>query len=104
MISLNEDMVLTEIRPGVSVRRPIHDPSHLKVSEWIIEPGSTFPAHAHETDQMTYIVKGKIKLQLGDQEYTLGAGSYYYTPAGQVTQTKEIVETTTMIVTAEVRK
>jgi quercetin dioxygenase-like cupin family protein len=104
MISLNEDMVVTETRPGVSVRRPIHDPSHLKVAEWIIEPGSVFPAHAHQTDQVTYIVKGRIKLKLGDQEYTLDAGSYYYTPAGQVTQTTEIVETTTMIVIAEVKK
>ena len=40
MISLNKDMVITEVRTGVSVRRPIHDPSHLKVAEWIIEPGS----------------------------------------------------------------
>jgi len=104
MISLNEDMVVTEVRPGVSVRRPIHDPSHLKVAEWIIEPGSTFSAHAHETDQVTYIVKGKMKLKFGDQEYTLGSGCYYYTPAGQVTQTTEIIETTTMIVTAEVKK
>ena len=104
MISLNKDMVITEVRTGVSVRRPIHDPSHLKAAEWIIEPGSTFPAHAHETDQMAYIVKGKIKVKFDEQEYTLDSGSYYYTPAGQVTQTTEIVETTTMIVIAEVKQ
>jgi quercetin dioxygenase-like cupin family protein len=104
MISLNKDLAVTETRPGVSVRRPHHDPSHLKVAEWIIEPGSTFSAHAHETDQVTYIVKGKIKVKFDDEEYTLDSGSYYYTPAGQVTQTTQIVETTTMIVIAEVKK
>lgn len=97
-------MILSEVRPGVSVRRPIHDPSHLKVAEWVIEPGQTFPAHAHETDQVTYIISGKMKLDFGGKIYTLDAGSYYYTPAGQVSQTTEIIETTTMIVIAEVKK
>ena len=53
---------------------------------------------------MTYIIKGKIKVKFDEQEYTLDAGSYYYTPAGQVTQTTEIVETITMIVIAEVKQ
>jgi glyoxylate utilization-related uncharacterized protein len=53
---------------------------------------------------VTYIVKGKIKVKFDDEEYTLDSGSYYYTPAGQVTQTTEIVETTTMIVIAEVKQ
>lgn len=104
MISLNKDMLLEDVREGIKVRRPIHDPSHLKVAEWIIEPGQVFPAHAHETDQVTYIVSGKMKLDFGGEIYTLDGGSYYYTPAGQVSQTVEIMETTTMIVIAEVKK
>jgi quercetin dioxygenase-like cupin family protein len=104
MISLNKDMVLTETRPGMAVRRPIHDPSHLKVAEWTIQPGMTFPAHAHDNDKITYIVKGKMVLEMDGKDYILDAGSYYYTPAGQVTQTKEIVETVTMIVIDEVKK
>ena len=104
MISLNKDMVFTESRPGVKSRKPIQDPSHLKVSEWVIDPGSTFPAHAHETDQCTYIVKGKMILNSDGTDTVLDAGCYYYTPAGAVSQTKEILEQVTMIVIAEVKK
>lgn len=98
MISLNKDMPVFPGRPGVSERRPIHDPSVLSVGEWTFDPGVQFNAHAHAETQITYIIKGKFRMKLGDEEVELEAGCYYYTPAGYVHQITEIMEQTTMLI------
>jgi quercetin dioxygenase-like cupin family protein len=98
MISLNKDMPVFPGRQGVSERRPIHDPTVFSVEEWTFNPGVQFSGHAHNESQMAYIVKGKMKLQQGDEEVELEAGCYYYTPAGYAHHITEIVEQTTMII------
>ena len=104
MISLNEDMPVFPGRAGVSERRPIHDPSVLGVEEWTFEPGVKFSGHAHGESQMTYIIKGKLRVQQGKTEFMLEAGCYYYTPAGTVHQIIEIIETTTMLIFSTPKK
>lgn len=103
MISLNKDMPVFPGRPGVSERRPIHDPSVLGVEEWIFEPGVEFKDHAHDADQIAYIVKGRLKLKQGNEEIELEPGCYYFTPAGTVHQITEIIETTTMLIVSNVK-
>jgi quercetin dioxygenase-like cupin family protein len=98
MISLNEDMPVFPGRAGVSERRPIHDPSVMGVEEWTFEPGVKFSGHAHNESQIAYIIKGKLRLQQGKDEFLLEAGCYYYTPAGTVHEITEIIETTTMLI------
>jgi quercetin dioxygenase-like cupin family protein len=98
MISLNKDMPVFPGRPGVSERRPIHDPSVLVVSEWTFDPGVKFSGHAHGESQIAYIIKGKMKLSQGDEEIILEPGCYYYTPAGTVHEITEILEQVTMLI------
>jgi len=90
-------------RPGVSERRPIHDPSVMGVEEWIFEPGVEFKGHAHDVDQIAYIAKGRLRVQHGKEEYELEPGCYFYTPAGTVHQITEITETTTMLIFSTVK-
>jgi quercetin dioxygenase-like cupin family protein len=97
MISLNEDMPVFPGRAGVSERRPIHDPSVMVVEEWTFEPGVKFSGHAHDESQFSYIIKGKLRLKQGNNEYMLESGCYYYTPSGTVHEITEIIETTTML-------
>lgn len=98
MISLNKDMPVFPGRQGVSERRPIHDPSVMVVEEWTFDPGVQFSGHAHDVSEITYIVKGKMRLKQGNEEFVLEAGCYYYTPAGMVHQITEIIEQTTMMI------
>lgn len=98
MISLNKDMPVFPGRQGVTERRPIHDPSVMVVEEWTFDPGVQFSGHAHNESQITYIVKGKMRLKQGDEEFLLEPGCYYYTPAGMVHQITEIIEQTTMLI------
>jgi quercetin dioxygenase-like cupin family protein len=97
MISLNEAMPVFPGRAGVSERRPIHDPSVMGVEEWTFEPGVKFSAHAHDESEIVYIIKGKMRLKQGDDEFVLESGCYYYTPAGTVHEITEIIETTTTL-------
>jgi quercetin dioxygenase-like cupin family protein len=104
MISLNQDMPVFPGRPGVSERRPIHDPSVFSVEEWTFEPGVKFSGHAHNESQITYIIKGRLKLRQGSEEVELEAGCYYYTPAGTVHEITEIIETVTMLIVSTPKK
>lgn len=104
MISLNEDMPVFPGRPGVSERRPIHDPTQMEVEEWTFEPGVEFSGHAHDQSQIAYIIRGKLRLKQGNEEYLLEPGCYYYTPAGTVHQISEILETTTMLIVSTPKK
>ena len=104
MISLNKDMPVFPGRAGVTERRPAHDPSVLLVEEWTFDPGVTFHSHAHDESQMTYIIKGKLRLQQGDEIVVLEPGCYYYTPAGQVHVIVEIIEQITMLIVSTPKK
>jgi quercetin dioxygenase-like cupin family protein len=106
MISLNKDMPVFPGRPGVSERRPIHDPSVLDVQEWTFDPGVTFTPHAHATAQIVYMIKGKcrFKLEGSDEEVLLEPGCYYFTPAGAAHDITEIIEQTTMLIVSPPKK
>ncbi len=104
MISLNKDMPIFPGRQGVSERRPIHDPSVFSVEEWTFDPGVKFSGHAHSQSQIVYIIKGRFKLQQGDEIVELEAGCYYYTPAGTAHEITEIIEPTTMLIVSTPKK
>jgi quercetin dioxygenase-like cupin family protein len=104
MISLNKDMPVFPGRPGVSERRPIHDPSVLAVEEWTFDPGVKFASHAHNESQMAYIIKGRLKLRQGNEVVELEPGCYYYTPSGTVHEIVEIVEQVTMLIVSTPKK
>jgi quercetin dioxygenase-like cupin family protein len=104
MISLNGDMPVFPGRPGVTERRPIHDPSVFKVEEWTFDPGVKFSGHAHSESQIVYVIKGKFKLRQGSEEFVLEQGCYYYTPAGTIHEITEIIEQTTMLIVAAPKK
>ena len=104
MISLNEDMPVIPGRPGVSERRPIHDPSVMVVEEWTFEPGVKFSGHAHDESQIAYIIKGKLRLKQKNGEVVLEPGCYYYTPGSTVHEITEIIETVTMLIVSTPKK
>ena len=100
MISLNKDMPVFPGRAGVSERRPIHDPSAMKVEEWTYDPGTQVHAHGHNESSISYIIKGKLKVKLGGEECLLETGCYYFTPPGVVHEISEIIEQTTILTVA----
>ncbi len=54
------------------------------VFEWSDPPGRTYAAHTHGDDQSHWIVRGRLALTIGGEEYVLGPGDRDFMPAGTV--------------------
>lgn len=50
---------------------------------WRIEPGATLPAHAHENEQIGYVIEGELSAVGGGEAVTLAAGDAYRFPSGE---------------------
>jgi len=53
------------------------------ISEWWLEPKTTGPgAHAHEEDDIFYVLAGTMSFLLGDSWLDAATGSFVLVPAG----------------------
>lgn len=52
------------------------------MTEFILERDSTLPVHSHPYEQTGYLVKGRIRLKIGAQEYEARPGDSWCIPAG----------------------
>lgn len=96
LVSRSADMKPVDVRPGVTKKVPEYNPSEMRTSEWTFEPWSSTEPHAHDHPLLSYVVKGKMKVQLGDgPEETLGPGDYYFIPANMLRKLT-FLETTTV--------
>lgn len=71
--------------PGAEYHLIYEDPKTHAVQTIVRMPrGYALPPHSHSFDETMYVVKGKLVLDLGGKESTLGVGSYAVLPAGTV--------------------
>lgn len=103
MISKNEDIPVVVHAPGIIERHPKYDPNVMSVLEATYQPGVKLSRNAHDEDEISYIVRGKIRLEQDGEEVILEAGSFFYTPAGIENHIVEVIEPTTKL-TIGVRK
>lgn len=55
----------------------------LSIVEHPMEPGRLVPAHVHHAeDELSYVLEGTFGVRIGDEEATVGPGSYVYKPRG----------------------
>ena len=43
---------------------------------------TTFPPVSHEAEQLTLVVRGRLRLRLGDAVHEVGPGSVFFIPSG----------------------
>ncbi len=55
---------------------------NLMLAQIFLKKGCIVPAHSHVSEQMTYILKGSMKLHLPDKEVTLNEGDVLNIPSG----------------------
>ena len=53
-------------------------------------PGGVYEAHAHETPMFYYVLKGRAKMRVGDEERIVEKGAWVYTPPGLAHYTENI--------------
>ena len=48
------------------------------------QPGSTYALHAHEREQFSFMLSGRMRLTVGDQVSEIGPGDMWYAPSNVV--------------------
>ena len=66
------------VRPGVS-RAGFRGDDVLLVMNWL-QPGMEARPHSHPCEQVVYVVKGRMRFCIGDEEIELGAGGLVRIP------------------------
>ena len=52
------------------------------MTEFVLERGSVLPLHSHPHEQTGYLVKGHIRLRIGESEHDVRAGDSWCIPSG----------------------
>ncbi|MEW6183643.1 MAG: cupin domain-containing protein [Bacillota bacterium] len=52
------------------------------MAEFLLKKGATLPRHAHPHEQTGYLVKGRIRLSIGAEEYDVRPGDSWCIPGG----------------------
>ena len=50
------------------------------MAEFLLNRGSILPVHAHPYEQTGYLVKGRLRLRIGEQEWEVGPGDAWCIP------------------------
>jgi quercetin dioxygenase-like cupin family protein len=66
---------------GVERKTLVHGEKTL-MAEFRLGKGSVLPRHAHPYEQTGYLISGRIRLFIGDQEYQVQPGDGWCIPGG----------------------
>jgi len=61
------------------------------MAEFLLKKGSVLPRHSHPHEQAGYLIKGRIRLSIGDEEYDCEPGDSWCIP-GNVEHAAHILE------------
>ena len=81
MLFRHADATPVEMLPGL-VRRTLADGEAVMLCEFSFESGVEIPNHAHPHEQVGYVVSGRVRMTVGDQQFELGPGDSYRAPSG----------------------
>lgn len=70
-----------EMFPGV-VRRTLTDGDRMMLIEVRMDAGAVVPTHSHPHEQTGYLVSGRGRFRLGDEERELRPGDTWLVPGG----------------------
>ena len=77
--------------PGIRMKTICYGARTL-MTEFVLQQGSTLPAHSHPHEQVSYVAEGEIILLLDDQETRLGAGDVFLVPSGRPHSIQQLTE------------
>ena len=67
--------------PGIRMKTICYGARTL-MTEFVLEQGSTLPAHSHPHEQTGYVVRGRMRLRIGAQEHDAAPGDCWCIPGG----------------------
>ena len=90
MFNQHNESGYTASLPGITQKTLVFGEKTLMV-EFILSKGSALPLHAHPYEQTGYLVKGYMRLKIGDQEFDTREGDSWNIPMN-VTHGAQILE------------
>jgi len=81
-----------EAFPGVH-RRTLTWGERSMMSQTVVKAGRELPEHAHPHEQLTYIVKGRLELRVGDETFDLVEGDCIFVPGDRPHYAKALEDT-----------
>ncbi|HWQ29020.1 MAG TPA: cupin domain-containing protein [Dehalococcoidia bacterium] len=81
MFTARDDARAVEMFPGVT-RRTLNSGERTTLAEIVLAAGAVVPEHSHPHEQVGYVVRGRVRVRIGDQTRDLGAGDSYLAPGG----------------------
>jgi quercetin dioxygenase-like cupin family protein len=88
-----------EVMPGVRMRA-VRCTRSVVVTETLLQQGAAVPRHSHQALQITFCVRGKLRLRVGGSEHILEPGSYIVIEPGTEHEAYAIEETLVVDVNA----
>lgn len=79
MFFKNSESKAVEMLPGVT-RRVLATSDTMMLAQFTITTGSEVPMHNHPHDQVGYVVSGRMRIVIGDEETECGPGDSYHAP------------------------
>ena len=76
--------------PGIEMKTLVHGEKTL-MTEFLLKKNSLLPRHSHAHEQTGYLVKGRIRLCIGDDSFEVTPGDSWCIP-GNVEHQAEILE------------
>jgi quercetin dioxygenase-like cupin family protein len=67
---------------GEVIMKPLMIGDKMTLLEIQYAPGAGAPLHVHRHETVAYVVKGKVKMFVGNEEYVLGVGDVCLHPEG----------------------
>ena len=69
-----------------------------------LKRGALVPMHSHESEQMTYILQGALKVVVGGEEITVREGEVLHIPSGVPHQAEALEDTFELDVFSPIRQ
>ncbi len=85
---------------GVLLRTLVPGPT-VMLSEMVYRRRAETPVHTHASDQVGYVVKGRLRLRLGEQDRLVSTGDTYVVPA-EVAHRLQALDDATVLVSSVV--
>lgn len=67
--------------PGIRMKTVCYGDKTL-MTEFLLEAGHDLPVHAHAYEQTGYLVRGRIRLRIGDEEHDVAPGDSWCVLSG----------------------
>jgi quercetin dioxygenase-like cupin family protein len=74
-----EDLAGQEVAPGIS--RQYLNASRVTIAKFALARGSVVPAHAHENEQVSYVVSGALQFHIGGRDILVRGGDVIQIPS-----------------------